>query len=297
MAEQNNRKGAWLMIAAVFVFAAQDGVSRHLGSHYNVFSIVMLRYWGFALFGLWLVTKAHGSWRMALASPFKVQQVLRGIILAAEICVMQVAFVKLGLIETHAIFTTAPLMVAALSGPVLGEKVGWRRWTAIAVGCIGMLIILRPGAGVFSPLSLIALAGAFLYALYGLATRYVGRADSSAISFLWMGAVGAVVMTLPGLLLWRPMTQGDAIWMAILICSGILGHWLLIRSYEVGEASAVQPLGYLQLVFISVFGITIFGEALRWNVVLGATIVVGAGLFTLWRQRVRAVVSSPSVLP
>lgn len=285
------------MIAAVLVFSAQDGISRHLGSHYSVFSIVMLRYWAFALFGLWLVGRTHGSWRVALATPFRFQQVLRGLILAAEICVMQVAFVKLGLIETHAIFTTAPLMVAALSGPFLGEKVGWRRWTAICVGCLGMMIILQPGAGVFSPLSLIALLGAFLYALYGLATRFVGRADSSAISFFWMGAVGAAAMTAPGLWLWQPMTAGDSGWMLVLSCSGILGHWLLIRSYEVGEASAVQPLGYLQLVFISIFGITIFGEALRWNVVVGAVIVVGAGLFTLWRQRVRAAVSSPSVLP
>jgi drug/metabolite transporter (DMT)-like permease len=288
MAEQNNRTGTLMMIGAVFIFAMQDAVSRHLGSHYNVFSIVMVRYWIFVAFGCFLVHRAHGGIAAAWASSNKVWQALRGLILAAEICVMQVSFVKLGLIETHAVFVTSPLMVAALSGPILGEKVGWRRWAAIGVGSIGVLIVLNPSAGVFSILALIPLLGAFLYALYGLLTRLVGRSDSSAISFFWMGLMGAVALTIPGIWLWQPMTGGDSIWMVILCCSGILGHWLLIRCYELAEASAVQPFAYLQLVFISILGITLFSEVLRWNVALGALIVVAAGLFTLWRQRVRA---------
>lgn len=291
MAEQDNRKGTLYLIAAVFVFAAQDGISRHLGENYNVFSIVMLRYWIFAAFGVWLMLRFHGglpsgrllvNWRM---------QAFRGVLLAAQICIMQLAFVRLGLIESHAVFTTAPLIVAALSGPVLGERVGWRRWLAIGIGCIGVLIVLKPGAGVFSPWSLVPLLGATLYALYGLLTRLVGRTDTSAVSFFWMGGVGAVVLTLPGIAMWRPMSGVDSLWMATLCCTGILGHYLLIRCYEIAEASAVQPFAYLQLVFVSVFGITIFGEVLRWNVALGALIVVGAGLFTWWRQRVRAQVA------
>lgn len=288
MAKQNNRLGAVLMLAAMLVFALQDGISRHLGSQYNVFSIVMLRYWIFLLFGLFLMWRAYGSLRPALATPYPVQQVVRGIILVAEICVMQTAFVKLGLIETHAVFSTSPLMVAALSGPILGEKVGWRRWAAIGVGCVGVLIILKPGAEVFSPWALVPLLGAFIYALYALLTRFVGRADTSPISFFWMGAVGAVALTIPGIWLWTPMTPMDSIWMATLCCSGILGHYLLIRCYEVAEASSVQPLVYLQLVFVTILGISLFGEVLRWNVVIGAAIAVAAGLFTLWRQQVRA---------
>lgn len=288
MVEQNNRRGTLLICLAVFIFAAQDGISRHLGTHYNVFSIVMLRYWAFLAFGLWLVRRAHGHVGAALATPYPMRQLMRGLLMAGQICVMQIAFVTLGLIESHAVFTTAPLMVAALSGPLLGEKVGWRRWSAIGIGCIGVLVVLKPGAGVFSLWSLVPLFGAFLYALYGILTRYVGRADTSAISFLWMGVIGAMTLTLPGLWLWQPMTQVDSLWMATLCCTGIAGHWLLIRCYEIAEVSAVQPFAYLQLVFIAIFGITIFGEVLRWNVALGALIVVGAGLFTLWRQQVRA---------
>lgn len=299
MAEQNNRKGTLLLLTAMLIFAAQDGISRHLGARYNVFSIVMLRYWVFVAFGVWLMRRNHGGLTSAWQSPFKGTQVLRGLLLASEICFMQLAYVKLGLIESHAVFTTGPLFIAALSGPILGEKVGWRRWAAIGVGCIGVLIILQPSGGVFSLWSLVPLLGAFLYALYGVLTRFVGRQDSSPVSFFWMGLVGLVVLTVPGIWLWRPMTQGDSLWMATLCCTGIMGHYLLIRCYEIAEASAVQPFAYLQLVFISVFGVVIFGEVLRWNVILGAAIVVAAGLFTLWRQRVRARAAAiaPSVQP
>jgi drug/metabolite transporter (DMT)-like permease len=170
MAEQNNRKGTVFLIAAMLVFAGQDGISGHLGRSYNVLSIVMLRYWIFVAFGIWLMHRAYGGIGPALATGLKTLQVARGLLLVAEICVMQLAFVKLGLIETHAVFSTSPLMVAALSGPVLGEKVGWRRWAAIGVGCLGVLVILKPGSGVFSLWSLVPLLGAFLYALYGLLT-------------------------------------------------------------------------------------------------------------------------------
>lgn len=288
MAEQNTRKGTFLMIAAVFVFAVQDGISRHLGGHYNVFSIVMLRYWMFLAFGIYLMRRAHGSMQPAFASPHLILQIARGFLLALQICIMQLAFVRLGLIETHAVYATNPLIVSALSGPVLGEKVGWRRWVATAVGCFGVLIILSPGSGVFSLWSLVPLLGAFLIALYVLFTRLAGRDDSSAVSFFWMGAVGAIGLTAPGVYFWQPMTPVDSLWMGTLICTGILSHWLLIRCYELAEASAVQPFAYLQLVFIALFGITVFGESLRWNVGIGALIVVAAGLFTLWRQRVRA---------
>ena len=154
------------------------------------------------------------------------------------------------------------------------------------MGCIGVLIVLDPGGSVFSIWALVPLLGAFIYALYALLTRYVGRNDTSAVSFFWMGLVGAIVLTPLGLWFWTPMTPADSAWMALLCCSGILGHWLLIRSYEVAEASAVQPFTYLQLVFGASIGVLVFGEVVRPNVAIGALLVVAAGLFTLWRARV-----------
>jgi drug/metabolite transporter (DMT)-like permease len=287
-AGNNTRAGIALMIATTVVFALQDGISRHLAGEYNVLMVVMIRYWFFAAFVMAVASGKAGGIRAAARTEQPVVQALRGVLLATEICVMVAAFTILGLIESHAVFTCYPLLVAALSGPILGEKVGWRRWAAIGVGFAGMLIILRPGTGVFEPAAIIPLAAATMFALYGLLTRYAARRDTAATSFFWTGTTGAVVMTAVGIWFWEPMSARDWGWMASLCVTGALGHWLLIKCYEVAEASAVQPFAYFQLVFVSILGITVFGEALRSNVVIGAVLIVAAGLFTFWRERQKA---------
>ena len=283
---QNNiRLGIWLMCVTSFVFAVQDGISRHLAAEYNVLMIVMIRYWFFAAFVIAIAIRTQGSIRVAAATSQPFLQITRGLLLAAEICVMVFAFVKLGLIESHAIFASYPLLVAALSGPILGETVGWRRWTAIAIGFVGVLVILQPGVGVFSPYAVIPLTSAILFAIYGLLTRYAARRDKAATSFFWIGVVGAIGMTCVGVWFWEPMIGPDWIWMGALCITGVTGHFLLIKTYEVAEASAVQPFAYLQLVFATSIGISVFGEKLEFNVAIGACIVVAAGLFTLLRAR------------
>ena len=284
---QNTKLGIWLMIATTLVFAAQDGISRHLGSTYNVTMVVMVRFWFFALFVMAMAARSEGGLRAAARSAYPWHQLARGLILVAEIAVMMVGFVKLGLIEAHAVFASYPLLIAALSGPVLGEKVGWRRWTAILVGFLGILIILKPGGGVFSPWALVPLVASAMFALYGLLTRFVARKDSASVSFFWTGVVAAVAVTPFGLMQWVWMTPADWGWMAVLCCTAVLGHWLLIKAFAVAEASAIQPFAYLQLVWASAIGLFVFGETLRINVAIGAGIVVAAGVFTLWRQRVR----------
>jgi drug/metabolite transporter (DMT)-like permease len=288
MATQNTNLGIWLMVAAATVFALQDGLSRHLASTYNVWMIVMIRYWFFAAFVVVLASRAPGGLAAAITSQFPRLQVVRGVLLAFQICVMVYSFTLLGLSATHAVFAAYPLMVSALSGPILGEKVGWRRWAAVLVGFSGILVILQPGFAVFDPLALIPLFGAFLFALYGLLTRYVGRKDTTSVSFFWTGTGGAVVMTAVGIWFWEPMSAGDSGLMALLCCTAALSHWLLIRAYELAEASAVQPFAYLQLPMASMIGVFVFDEALTASLVLGAAIVVMAGLFTLRRARLSA---------
>lgn len=284
---QNTRLGIWLMIATTVVFAAQDGISRHLATEYSVLMVVMIRFWVFAAFVMALAARGEGGIRAAARTRFPALQITRGVLLVAEVCVMVVAFVKLGLVEAHAVFTCYPLLVAALSGPILGEKVGWRRWTAILIGFVGVLIILQPGFAVFSPWALVPLLSAFMFAVYGLLTRYVARGDSASVSFFWTGTAGAAAMTLVGVWFWEPMTLADWGWMAALCCTAITSHWLLIKAFAVAEASAIQPFAYLQLVWASGIGLLIFGETIRTNVAIGAGLVVAAGVFTLWRQRVR----------
>ena len=284
-AGNNTRLGVGLMVLTTFVFAMQDGISRHLASEYNVLMVVMIRYWFFAAFVVAIARAKAGGIRAAARSEQMALQIFRGLLLAAEICVMVLAFTILGLVESLAVFTCYPLLVAALSGPILGESVGWRRWAAIGVGFVGVLIILQPGIGVFDPAAVIPLISAVMFALYALLTRYVARKDTSATSFFWTGVAGAVAMTGVGIWFWEPMAPTDWAWMATLCVTGAFGHWLLIRVYEVSEASAVQPFAYMQLVFGSLLGVTVFGEIIAWNVATGAGIVVAAGLFTLWRER------------
>lgn len=279
--------GIWLMVATTLVFAVQDALSRHLASEYNVFMVVMIRYWFFAAFVIAISVRKAGGLRDVARTRQPLVQGFRGILLASEICVMVLAFTYLGLVESHAVFVSYPLLVAALSGPILGERVGWRRWLAIGVGFVGVLIIIDPGAGVFSIYALIPLLAAAMFALYALLTRYVARQDRAETSFFWTGTVGCVWMTAIGAWFWEPMIASDWIWMATLCLTGAGGHWLMIKCYEVAEASSVQPFAYLQMPFASAMGILVFGESLRATVVFGAALIVGAGLFTLWRERQR----------
>ncbi len=288
MTEQNTRAGILLMVLTTFIFAVQDAISRHLAAEYNTIMVIMIRYWFFAAFVITVAARHAGGIRAAARTAQPAVQIFRGVLLAAEVCIMVAGFVLLGLVHAHAVFACYPLLIAALSGPVLGETVGWRRWSAIGIGFVGILVVLQPGTGVFTPAALVALAAALCFALYGLLTRYVARQDSAATSFFWTGVAGAVVLTPPGLWLWEPMAAADWIWMSTLCVSAAVGHFCLIKAYEIAEASAVQPFAYLQLVFAAFIGVYVLGETLERNVAIGAAIVVSAGIFTLLRARRRA---------
>jgi drug/metabolite transporter (DMT)-like permease len=284
----NTRLGIILMAAATLVFALQDGISKHLAAEYNTMMVIMVRYWFFAIFVIALAVRQSGGIRQAARTRQPVLQSIRALLLVTEICVAVYGFTLLGLVESQAVFAVYPLLVAALSGPVLGERVGWRRWAAIGTGMAGILISLQPGSGVFQTAALVPFASALLFAVYGLLTRYAARQDSAGTSFFWTGTVGALAMTIAGVWFWQPMVGADWGWMAVLCVMGALGHFLLIKCYEVAEASAVQPFAYLHLVFAAILGVTVFGEVIRWNVAVGAGIVVAAGLFTLARERANA---------
>jgi len=285
-AGHNTRLGIVLMVGTTFVFAVQDGLSLHLSSTYNVYMVVMVRYWFFAAFVITISAKQVGGIRNAARTHQPYLQGFRGVLLATEICVMVTGFTYLGLVESLAIFSSYTLIVAAMSGPILGEIVGWRRWMAIFAGLCGVLIILKPGMGVFSVYAIIPLIAASMFALYSLLTRYVARQDSTATSFFWTGVTGCLVMTFVGMFHLEDMIPADWLLMLCLCFTGATGHWLLIRCYEVAEASAVQPFTYLQLVFGAAIGVMVFGEVIETNVAVGAVLVVAAGLFTLWRARV-----------
>jgi drug/metabolite transporter (DMT)-like permease len=285
---QDLRLGIALMVAAVFTFSLQDALSKHLAAEYNTLMVVMIRYWVFAAFVIMLALRRPGGLRRGVATRHPWLHLARAAFLIAEICVIVTAYTIIGLIETHAVFAVCPLIIAALSGPILGEKVGLGRWLAIAAGLAGVLVILQPGSGVFSPAALLPLGSALMFALYSLLTRKATQAEDAFLSLFWSGILGAGLITLAGLPQWEPMTAPDWGWMALYGGLAVLANWLLIKCYEVAEASAVQPFAYLQIVFVSLVGVLVFGETLRLNVVIGAAIVVGAGLVALALARTPA---------
>ena len=273
------------MILTSLVFALQDGVSRHLASNYHVITVVAIRFWFMAAFTLSVSAGREGGIARFARTAYPKTQILRGVLLVAEVVVTVLSFVLLGLIETHAIFAVYPLLVAALAGPVLGEYVGWRRGLAILVGLVGVLVILRPGIRVFSPAALVPLAGALMFAVYALLTRLVARRDSASTTFFYTGTAGAAAVTLVVPFFWTPMHgAADWLWMGLLCGMAVLGHFLMIKAYEVAEAGIVQPFAYFQLFFIVILGLALFGERPDAWTFAGAALILTAGLYTILRQ-------------
>lgn len=283
---QNTLRGIAYMLSAIAIFAVQDGLSRALAETQSPIFITMWRYWAFGavcLVLLWRTGFANG-----LRSGQPVIQIARGVGLAVEIGLAILAFRLIGLAGTHAVFAFGPLLIVALSQPLLGERVGWRRWAAIGVGFLGMILIIRPGA---QPLGLgmaVALVAMVMYSFYGIATRRVARTDTAMTSFYYTGIGGAAIVTLVGPWFWSPMSPAEMVMMATLCVTGMTGHFILIKAFEAAEASALQPFAYLQTVLSSLVGLTVFGEIVPVTTFVGGAIVIGAGLFAFWRERVRA---------
>lgn len=270
------------------IFAVQDGISRYLGAHYPPIFITMLRYWAFAVFVIVMALRSPGGLRAAASTPRPVLQVARGVILALQIVVAIFCFTHVGLAHTHSIFASTPLIVAALSVPVLGERVGWRRWLAIGAGMIGILIVVNPFTSEWEPLLPLTFVGAFLLSTYSLLTRLASRTDTAMTSFFYTGIAGAAVMTMIGPFFYTPMTAADSLWMLALCATGIAGHYCLIRAFELANAATVQPFAYYQLVLASLIGVLVFNETLTSNMMIGALVVIGAGAFTIWREELAA---------
>ena len=283
--KDNPRLGIILMIATMIVFSIQDGLSRYLAESYNVISVVMIRYMFFMLFVMAYSARLSGGIIGVATSRQTSLQIARGILLVAQICVAVLSFSTVGLVNFHAVFASYPLMVMALSVPILGEVVGWRRWLAVSIGFIGVLIILRPGSAMFDSASILPVIAAFMMAVYGIMTRYAARQDAAQTSFFWTAIAGGVAMLVIGPFFWQPPQGHDWWWMGLLCLTGTGGHFLLIKALDSTKASTIQPFAYLQLVFASTIGILVFGDSLDPMLIAGSAVIVGSGLFALQRER------------
>ena len=280
---KNKTTGILFIVSAVLCFSIMNGITKYLSEFYNVITLNMFRYWFFAVFLFFINSNKNKSIVIVSKSKNRLLQTFRGSMLAIQMCFAHYCFLKLGLIETSAIFAVGPLMVTALSIIFLNEKVGWQRLVAIAFGFIGIMIILRPGMKVFDPLSILALACALSYAVYQILTRFVSNFDTSETSFFYTGITGAIILSFVGPFFYIDVLKSDWILILMICFLGTSAHYFVIKAYQYSEASLLQPFNYLQLVFVSLIGMIVFNEVLEIPVLIGSLMIVFAGLFTFWR--------------
>ena len=281
---KNKTTGILFIVSAVLCFSIMNGITKYLSEFYNVITLNMFRYWFFAVFLIFINSNKNKSIVIVSKSKNRLLQTFRGSMLAIQMCFAHYCFLKLGLIETSAIFAVGPLMVTALSIIFLNEKVGWQRLVAIAFGFIGIMIILRPGMKVFDPLSILALACALSYAVYQILTRFVSNFDTSETSFFYTGITGAIILSFVGPFFYIDVLKSDWILILMICFLGTSAHYFVIKAYQYSEASLLQPFNYLQLVFVSLIGMIVFNEVLEIPVLIGSLMIVLAGLFTFWRD-------------
>ena len=284
MSSENIRLGIFLMILATLIFATQDGVSRFLAEKYNVITTMIIRFWFLASCIIVCFLFSQKA-RKLIKTEQPILQLVRSTILILEVFITVYSFTVVGLLTTSAIFSCYPLLAALFSVLILKETLTTNKLIAIIIGFCGILIIIQPGSTIFQSSSIVPLVGAFLFALYGVLTRKAGLKDSSYTSFIWTGLTGGFLVTFLFPFFWKQIIGLDIVWIAILSVLGILGHFLLIKAFEVAEASAIQPFAFFHFVFASIIGIAIFSEQLTYSILLGSIIVIGSGVFYYSKER------------
>lgn len=282
-----SRAVAW-MLMAVACFSLMDAGMKQLASSYPTLQVTFLR--GAASLPFVLV------WVLATAGPRSLVpkrwalHLLRGALGMAMIGCFVYALRSLPLSTAYTIYFVAPLLIAALSVPLLGEHVGPRRWIAIGIGLIGVLVVLRPGVGGFiSVPGLMVLLAATAYAVAAITVSMLTRTDtpqSMVVWFLVIMAVGAGLLAIPD---WQPLQLGHAALIAGMGLAGAGGQVALTRAFQLGEASLIAPLEYTGLVWVIGWDLLFWGalpDRFTW---LGAAIIVASGLYLLHRERVRQV--------
>ena len=278
--------GIALMCGAVGCFAFLDATAKYLGRHIDVIEVVWARYtFGFLLALAWS-NPINRPGLMRTTRPGL--QIGRSALLLGSTMLNFFAIKYLQLDQALTITFSTPFFVAALSGPVLGEWVGPRRWGAIAVGFLGVLVVTRPGFSAIHPAALLSAGGALCYAAYALSTRILARSDSSQTTLFYSNLVGAVVILPAVAIVWTP-PDGVLIG-ALMLATGALasiGHYLLILAHRLAPASVLSPFIYSQLAWTVALGYAVFGDVPnRWTMA-GAAIVIASGLYLLHRERVR----------
>lgn len=197
-------------------------------------------------------------------------------------------FPRMPLVDAYAISYAAPFFIVALAVPLLGEAVGWRRWSAVGVGFAGVVLMLDPWSLSVHAMSLIVLGATFCYSLSTVLVRLASRYDHDAATVFWSSASASVVSLIGCVPQWKWPTPVDWFWLVLMGLLGGVGQILVTRAWRLAQAAVVAPFDYISIVLAMLFGFFWFKEQPSWTVWIGLPLVIGSGLYILHRERIRA---------
>ncbi|MEQ8354598.1 MAG: DMT family transporter [Kiloniellaceae bacterium] len=285
-------RGILLMIAAFCIFSMLDTTAKYLVQTYPTAQVVWARYVGHLVLAAAILLPQHG--RGLLQSQRPGLQVLRSLFLFGATCANFAALQYLQLAETSSIMFSAPLMVAMLSIPLLGEHIGPRRWSAIFIGFFGVLIVVRPGLGLVHWAAGLSILAALCGAFYQITTRKLAGVDRAVTTQFYSALIGALAITPVVPFFWQMPDLAGAALMLLLGALGGFGHWMLILGHRLAPAPILAPFSYIQLLPMILLGYLVFGDFPDLWTLTGAGVVLTSGLYLLYRERkVKAALPSP----
>ena len=271
-----------LMIGAVFCFASMDATAKYLMKEIGPAQTIWARYTVQAVIVTVLILPKINVYGR---TNYPKLQFLRSVALMMATTLFFFAFSRLGLAEASAIFNISPVLITLGAFLFLREQIGPRRLIGIIVSLLGALIIIRPGTGVFSIYALLPLGAAIFYSTYSLATRFVGTDESPWTSLFYSAIFGALCYSIYIAFYWNPMSNNAILLTTIIGLFGTAGHICLIRALSIGEASLVAPFIYTNLLFTTTWGFVLFGNLPDFWTIVGALIIVAAGIYVWARDR------------
>lgn len=281
---RNRLIGIGLLSAAVFWFAVLDTAAKWLVLGLPLAQVVFLRFLGHVVFTGVVMYPRLGRELIRTRHPWL--QLVRGLLLPVMTALNFWSLQYLQLAETGSIQFLAPILVALIGSSLLGERLDRGRWIAIVVGFVGVLVILQPGSRGFHPAMLVSLLQTTLYAGFIVLTRRLAADDRPESSNFLSALISLVVLAPFAWLAWRsPDTALQWIVIAVTGLAGGLGHYLLAMAPRYAPASTISPFIYSQILYMTLLGYLVFGDVPRSAVVLGAAIVIGSGLYLVWRER------------
>jgi drug/metabolite transporter (DMT)-like permease len=266
------------MVGATALFICMNVAVKVLSAGLPTLELVWSRNLGHSLFILAIFGPGHGGWRLFVTRKPAVQ-ISRSLLLLASTSFFFMAIGHVPLADATTVSFTAPLMVAVLAGPALGERVTAGHWTAIVTGFAGALLVIRPTGEGTDPRILLVFGSAVCYAIYQLLTRHLAGIDPPETSVTYSALVGTLVLSALIPFYWKtPDRAWQAGLLAVLGLLGGLGHYFVARAFTYGPASLISPFHYAQLLWAAVLGYLVFGDvpgAWTW---IGATLIIGSGL-------------------